>query len=201
MTFALGAGGLLALYYSLRFVSAPVDDFRSAVKSGATLSLATAGMLAEAPLLIVWGLILSTLGDWALSRDGPLAMAMGILFFGAAQTFYIWLFWGAGLGTVAPFVIGFVAIGMGLLLPRDMGLILRGMVVLYTGLLLSMAYLAYSTGNSWLMGGAILFVLSDALIGLELLGLQGTAARVVSHAVWLTYWPAQLCLLVGVWPG
>ena len=148
-------------------------------------------------------LVFSALGDFFLSRDGQMVFFAGILAFSLAQLFYvITMIYGVPDANYPPHWFRFAlmvlaAIGF-FLIPHDMPLSLRIAILSYGCVLLTMTWFAVLSG-SWLLGlGAVLFVLSDLMIGLGLDDrLSDKLGPKLSQGVWLTYWPAQALLVWG----
>ncbi|MEM9211033.1 MAG: lysoplasmalogenase family protein [Pseudomonadota bacterium] len=212
-------GAVLAGLYQAKFVGVPVSWLRSAIKTFSILGFAMAfavlapGYLDDTefvyrqeanPLLyLVAAFGLSAFGDFFLSRDGENAFFFGILAFGLAQFFFIvailvglqgihfapyWYRW-----TIAG--LAFVAL---IFLPRSLSVRVRFAILSYGAALLSMGWFAVQTQSPWIIGGAGLFILSDAMIAVGLYdNLPKHVARLFDQAVWATYWPAQLLLAWG----
>lgn len=196
---------VLAATYQVRFVTAAESDLRSVFKTGSVLALALIAHLAQAPSLIIPALLFSAMGDWALSRVGANWFLAGICAFGLAQIAYaitfapdlVMAFFGFDV-VGHPAIIGlFVVAVLAALALRGHRPVFRIAVAVYAALLLLMFLAAIETGHVMLWLGAGLFVLSDALIGLQLLA-PNLWSRILPHAVWATYWPAQVLLLAGV---
>lgn len=199
------AGGLLALIHWLRYLDAAPGLARSVTKAGSVALLAPAAALGGAPALAALGLALSSVGDWALSRDGNRAFAAGVGFFALAQICYIvtlgpnmpGLAW--GLVTMFPLLALLLLVLLALatrVLPQKLGFPLRFLMVLYGALLVVMAALAVNTGDPALAAGGLLFLVSDLMIVATLFDAEGGVGW-LRHGVWLTYWPAQALLAWG----
>lgn len=198
---------VMALVYGARYADAPPSLARSGLKTGSVLVLALWAIAAQAPMSVVLALALSALGDWALSRAPALMFAAGVLAFCAAQVAYVLAFQpglpdalmrlelghlpGAGL---LLFVGGLVAAAL-----SDRSLAVRALVGLYAVLLMLMAAAAWSTGVPLIIAGAALFVVSDALIGWQMLdrGLPAGLRATLPLAIWASYWPAQALIATG----
>ncbi|MBV2358294.1 lysoplasmalogenase [Thalassococcus sp. CAU 1522] len=195
----------LAMTYQLRFVMAAVSDARSVTKTASVLALAATAVLAQAPLLVVLALLFSAAGDWALSRSSRLAFLLGISAFAFAQICYIAQFKpdivevliAVEINREQPF-LGLVVLGGAMTAAlKGHPVPLRMAAGLYTVLLLAMALAAWQTGDWALRIGALLFVLSDAMIAVELMD-DRLFANVLPRAIWVTYFAAQSLLLYGV---
>lgn len=147
--------------------------------------------------LVVGALVFSWLGDNA----GGIALVAKILFFLVVQGFYIAAFWPRRQHSVwrrplavAPYVLAGVAMTLAVA-PDAGGLLVPVMVYLLA--LLAMAVLA--TGLNWYTTvGGICFVVSDAVLGLQLLTDGRLAFPFAGVVVMLTYLVAQLFLVWGV---
>ncbi|MFW2542170.1 lysoplasmalogenase family protein [Primorskyibacter sp. 2E107] len=181
---------------------------RSAVKTTAiaalvlwALSLGAYGLAAA--------LAFSAFGDWFLSRPGPRAFLYGMAAFAAAHLVYIGLFVAILNQTGAPpwpdprFRGALLLFGLGLWMAarilRAAGP-MRRPVALYGAVLLVMAVLAMMmppNDAGHLIGlGAVLFVISDVLIGRERF-LQ-TRWPGQGLAIWALYCTAQACVAMGL---
>lgn len=153
------------------------------------------------PLLL--GLVLSMLGDIALTRDDVSSFALGLLAFLVAHLAYIWAFapqwfhvWGVLVVALAlaPFAaLSFPRARRGAV--RDEGARLGHAMTVYLLVLLAMALAAGATGRILLVLGGILFALSDLVLALD----RFDAPRARSHVVVMsTYHVAQAAIVLGV---
>ncbi len=180
---------------------------RTVLKALGVLPLAAlAAVRRDAPgaPLLATSLLAHSVGD-VLLETGPLLAGMAA--FGIGHLGYARLFSGlrrswdeAGAG--AKVRLGLLALAGALLLahlaPRLEGAFAFA-VPIYALLLLAMAMLAQVTrrGAPWVAGGAFLFVLSDALLALDLFSGPLPGSR---ELVWPIYWSAQAAITLG-WLG
>ncbi|RWN43194.1 MAG: lysoplasmalogenase [Mesorhizobium sp.] len=182
---------------------------RSAAKTLAVAMLAVLAGLQGGPLLLVAALALSAAGDAFLSRDGEKAFLGGLASFLVAHIVYVALFLrsGGGLGVLgAEPWRGAIALAMALFvvimlaaLWRRVGPSLRIPITVYIAAILAMGISALTTSNMWVIGGAVLFMVSDGLLATE----KFLVAAISPHrawmrfAVWALYYAAQLATTLG----
>ncbi|TIM18234.1 MAG: hypothetical protein E5Y74_27125 [Mesorhizobium sp.] len=182
---------------------------RSAAKTLAVAMLAVLGGLQGGPLLLVAALALSAAGDAFLSRDGEKAFLGGLASFLVAHIVYVALFLrsGGGLGVLgAEPWRGAIALAMAVFvvimlaaLWRRVGPGLRIPITVYIAAILAMGISALTTSNMWVIGGAVLFMVSDGLLATE----KFLVAAISPHrawmrlAVWALYYAAQLATTLG----
>jgi uncharacterized membrane protein YhhN len=187
MTFVLlAAAAAFALIYWVRFAghdegSHPMAG--TAAKTASTALLAAAGTLANAPELIITGLALGAIGDFALSRPGTAAFLAGMAAFAAGHLAYTWAFWtrAADLGFTAPTPGQWVAFAV------IIGAMAATVLILPPG-----------AGRKDILLGAGLFLLSDALLALRMFAVTAPKPRLaLGLAVWPAYWMGQALILIG----
>lgn len=201
--------GALALWYLLAFVGAAPSRERSMVKAGAVAALAGLAMMYLAPLWLILALACSAAGDWALSKDGDRPFLLGMAAFFAAHLAYLGHFAGLGadlahLSDRWPAALALMASSVAVLawLWPVLGSF-RVPVAAYVAAILAMGLFALAlplSGGSWLiLGGALSFILSDAILAAEKFRLSGdnAFARPAAHLVWIFYWVAQILILYG----
>lgn len=187
----------------------PPSLARSAAKTLAVAMLAVLSALQGGPLLLVAALALSAVGDAFLSRDGEKAFLGGLASFLIAHIVYVALFLrsGDGLGVLgAESWRGAIALAMAVFviitlaaLWRRVGPGLRVPIAVYVVAILAMGMSALTTSSSWVIGGAVLFMASDALLATE----KFLVAAISPHrawmrlAVWVLYYAAQLAITLG----
>lgn len=195
---------LLAVWYLIRFPSAPPSGRKSAVKTGAVaalvplLALSAAG---SAPWLVVAGLALGALGDYFLSRPGEGAFLAGMGAFAGGHLAYAAAFWALGQGVIL-WPLGAVALSalalgaLFLIAPRAGAL--AWPVRLYILVILAMVLAALTVAAPLALPlGAVLFMASDFVLALVLFVLpEGGAKRLAATLVWALYWPAQALIAV-----
>lgn len=197
----LSAAGLAAASYFLVGELAP--DARLALKALAVLPLALVAWLSRAPggPLLAAALLAHATGD-ALLEAGPLLPALAA--FGVGHGLYALLFAGARrpweeTDAAAKLRLGLLALAGAVVLFRIAPGLQGPLAVAVPGyalLLLTMAALAQVSdrGARWLAAGALLYVLSDSLLALDLFaGPLGAA----DGAIWPTYWAGQAAMTVG----
>ena len=196
------AAGVLYLF----IVEARVSLARSAIKTASILLLAMLSAVRGGPFLLTAGLLLSSLGDAFLSRNGERAFMGGLASFLVAHLCYITLFSlaGGGYGLILVdlwrmVVAGFMLAMMVVLLPR-VGPSLRGPVLAYGLAILMMGLSALTLDNYWILAGAILFMASDAILAAERFLTSGVSPNRLAMriAVWMAYYAAQLTITLGV---
>lgn len=161
--------------------------------------------------LLLLALVLCLAGDFFLSLKGDAAFLAGVGAFALGHVAYIALFLTHPLAE--PAVIGqmpFVLVAVALLgtaaivapiLFRGAGP-LRFAVLGYVPMIVGMgiAGLGFALQMPLVSIGALLFVASDLVLGLEMFVLKsGTwAARLAPFWVWATYWSAQVLIVLGL---
>ncbi|MBA1144908.1 lysoplasmalogenase family protein [Mesorhizobium neociceri] len=182
---------------------------RSAAKMLAVAMLAVLAFMQGGPLLLVAALALSAVGDAFLSRDGETAFLGGLASFLAAHILYVPLFLrsGGGLdvlgtetwrGAIALAMAAFVVIMLAALW-RRVGPGLRLPIAVYIAAILAMGISALTLDNPWVIGGAVLFMASDALLAAEKFLVPAIAPyrAGIRYAVWALYYAAQLAITLG----
>lgn len=147
----------------------------------------------------------------ALSALGDVLLALGNRFFihglGAflvAHLVYINLFrsmWPKPVVLTPRMLIGLVglfgwSIAVTVILLPKLDFTTGPAIPMYVGALTAMAACAFpvANGNNWIAGGAILFVISDSLLGLNRFH---TKIPNIGYVVWITYYLAQFCIFTG----
>ena len=197
-------GGVLAVLYGARFAGAVPSAAKSAVKTGSVAALALGAVAAGAPGLIALGLVLGALGDLFLSRPGTRVFLAGMAAVAAGHLAYAAEFlvpgaWPPLLPTVALLVLALSTEAW--LAPRTGALRwpVRGYVAVIT--LMALAALTLPEGRGLARAGALLFLLSDLLLALELFVLtEGRAKRIAVPGLWAAYWTGQALILWGTAP-
>lgn len=202
----LAAGAALALLYGAGFAGRPPSKVKSAVKTGSVLALALAALPAGAPGPVVAGLALGAAGDFFLSRPGTRAFLAGMAAFAAGHLAYAGAFLAAEEPpfVAAPLLPGLLLVALGLstelwLAPRTGALRwpVRGYVAVI--ILMALAALTLPGGRGLALGGALLFLLSDLILALDLFVLAGDGAkRVAARTLWACYWSGQALILAGM---
>ncbi|MDI3335376.1 lysoplasmalogenase [Defluviimonas aestuarii] len=193
---------LLATLYEIAFCWRETSWPKSVIKTGSVAVLALAAPGLAAPMLIVAGLALGALGDFFLSRPGEKAFLAGMAAFAAGHLAYAAEFWTPG--TLPPLVPALVLLALGIstefwLAPRTGAL--RWPVRAYVGVITLMALAALTLGQDRqvTLWGAVLFVLSDLFLSLDLFVVKSPGLnRLLSHALWAAYWSGQALILLGM---
>lgn len=186
---------------------------RSAVKTLAVAFLALLAVLENGPLLLVAALAASALGDAFLSREGEPAFLGGLASFLVAHLLFAALFLatspGAGatmletprLAILAVMVVatGWLAFRLRAAAPND----LRLPVTVYAAAILGMGIASLAVPGPWVVLGAVSFMASDALLGIEkfLVIPNGVVRIAMRYAVWVLYYLAQVLITLGILLG
>jgi uncharacterized membrane protein YhhN len=182
---------------------------RTAMKTLSIALLAVLAAVERGPLLLVAALALSALGDAFLSRDGDRAFLAGLASFLVAHLVYIALFYLSGesfaILTAEPWragVVGVMAVFSLVMLARLLPVVARDMrlpIVAYVAAILAMGVAALTLGNLFVIGGAVLFMASDAILAAEkfLMASLSPRRRPARLAVWVLYYAAQLLITLG----
>lgn len=194
---------LAAVGWWATLLVSPVSRWVVGVKALAVLplaALALARRVDAGPLLGI-ALLAHSCGDLLLEVAPFLA---AVAAFGIGHLLYAATFarsrrpWEAVAGG-AKLALGALALALGLLLPRILAAApaeLRAPIGGYALLLGGMAALAQVAGRGqpWVAVGALAFVASDALLGLDRFGGGLPAVRAV---VWPLYWGGQAAIALG----
>lgn len=201
---------VLSLGYGLFWAARPISAIRSALKSGSMVLLAAGFWVAGVADLLIWALLLCSLGDYFLSRAGERAFLFGMIAFAAGHLLYVPLFFALGaelnmlftrLAVAAPLAV--TGLVMARVLWHRTGQ-LRLPVTIYVGVILTMALVGLSlpsTGGLMLtMVGVGLFAGSDMILAFEKFVLTDShpVRRYTPYAVWWSYWLAQVLIGAGV---
>lgn len=202
--------GALALIYLGVFCFRAVSWPKTIVKTGSVIILAMIAWLADGSGWLIGALVFCALGDFLLSREDDRSFLAGVGAFSLGHVAYIILFLSQPAAQIEQLIEGpkayilaglvILAVGMArVLLPRAGDL--AGAVVAYIPVICGMgiAALMLPFGGQWmwLLPGALLFVVSDFVLALEMFVLPKSAMlrRFTPFVIWLTYWGAQFCLL------
>ena len=204
-------GAILALSIGLAVLYGAVFCYRgqsvpkALVKTFATLALTAWAWMAGGPVVLVAALALSAAGDAFLAGDGDRWLLPGMAAFFAAHVAYMLLFWdimpgtSAGWQTGAQIVLALVAAGyLGWLLPY-LGK-MRLPVIAYTAIILMMGAgaIALAPTNTLILVGALMFILSDAILAWQLFREPGRQNVAASVTLWLLYFGGQVLIALGV---
>lgn len=195
----LGLIGLgLSLAYLGWFAARPEASWAAtALKTGAVLALVAAGLWGAAPGVIVLGLLLGAVGDFALSRPGERWFLAGMAAFGLGHLAYAVGFyagsWPEPLWAVL--ALGLLVASTELWLrPRTGALMwpVRG----YVAVIAVMALAALTRTPGPMLAGVVLFAASDLLLAIERFVLAPGPGW-LRRAVWIAYWSGQALILLG----
>ena len=196
-----------ALY--LTIVRRPPSYRRTAVKTASVALLGVLVLVAGGPTLLAAALVLSALGDLFLAEDGDRAFVSGLAAFLSAHLVYVALFGMAGGGGEAiaaepvrlagAVIILLFAAGMfhrlRPALPRHLVL----PVGLYVAAIMAMGLTAVTLPSLAVIAGAVLFIVSDAVLaaGRFLIPAGSPRQALVAPAVWVFYYVAQVAITLG----
>lgn len=200
----LAISAIFALIYGAWLCNQPESALRTTIKTAAIGILALIAALGGGPMLLILALGLSSLGDFALSRQGERAFLIGLGSFALAHLFYILLFTGLAIGLPAilpALVLVAYAVSTEVWLAPYTGE-MRGPVRLYVVLITGMglAALALPGALVWALIGAGAFMASDTLLAIQLfrLGPDSRWHAAIARALWALYYGAQLLILWAI---
>ncbi|MBD3663759.1 lysoplasmalogenase [Sulfitobacter aestuariivivens] len=196
-----GASALLYWGFSLR---EGTSWFRSSVKSLALVPLVVLALVLSAPLVAA-ALALCSLGDVFLSRSGERFFLAGLISFALGHLAWIAVFvleLGATPDQLNSVSMGLAVLAMSLhalfmirvLLGRAGEL--RLPVAIYIAIIMTMGVAALATQSPMVIIGAVLFMASDTLLGLQtfILAKGGPFERAANILIWPLYWVAVAIL-------
>lgn len=195
-------GLLAALLYAAVFCYRGPSGAKTLVKAVPLVSFALAGLATFAAPLVIVALLLSAVGDIALSRPGPRAFLVGLVGFAAAHLAYVLHFislsGGVSTGLVALPIVVFAISTEFWLTPHTGDL--RWPVRVYVLLISLMGLTALGLpGLPLAVFGAAAFIASDTILALQLFRMQEGARWQVPASVvlWGLYVGGQLAILAG----
>ncbi|MBV7377903.1 lysoplasmalogenase family protein [Maritimibacter dapengensis] len=206
----LAWAGILAAMTYLPLTEDRPNLFRSVVKALPLLLFSVAAYVTGQGVFLIAGLVLSSFGDFALSRDGEAAFLYGLASFALAHLLYILHFMqlaGAPLWeafwvnpAMAIFLVAYGILAEIWLVPYAAGLRLavRVYVVLIT--LMGIAALAMPIGLAFV--GAAFFIASDTLLALQMFRMAEENPLVgrIGWAVWISYIAGQAMIMTASVP-
>jgi len=199
--------GLAVAVAYLPMTESPVSWRRSAVKTVPLLVFALAATLAGSPWLLVLGLLLSAIGDFALSRRGEAAFLAGLGGFAAAHIAYVALFlalsgrplWAAfanhpGLALLLLAVTGSTELWLAPWTGK-----LRGPVRVYALIITLMGLAALTLPLGAVALGAGLFIASDVMLAFQLFRMKDDDPLLgrLGWGVWSFYIAGQALIFAG----
>lgn len=182
---------------------------RTAVKMLGVGLLAALTLIENGPPMLFGALVLSAFGDAFLSREGDRMFLAGLASFLLAHLFYVVLFWTEGGGVAllsgeiwrlvlaaAIVVVAVVVLG---LLVRRVKPALRSPIFAYVLAVLAMGLAALTLERPWVIGGALLFMVSDALLATERFIISAVSPHRawLRQAVWALYYVAQVIIALS----
>ena len=188
---------LLSAVAGLGYLALP----HAIVLKGLSVTLLAILALQARRRLLALGLLISSCGDVLLGFGNRYFLA-GLATFLCAHLVYIVLFLGRRRkprsDVAFPLLMAIYGIAFGAWLAPSLGS-LRVPVFLYIAAILTMAAAAYRANyrSPWVLCGAILFVISDSLLGA---GRFKTPVPLGGILVWCTYYAAQCAITLGVLP-
>jgi uncharacterized membrane protein YhhN len=183
---------------------------RTVAKTAGVALLAVLAIIEQGPWLLVAALALSAVGDACLAHDGERPFLAGLASFLAGHLAYLALFvavgQGLGLLTAEPWRLALdavVTLAALLLLRRlfpAVGTDLRVPVGVYVAAILAMMFAASTVADPLVVGGAALFVVSDAILATQKFLLrEGSRHHAwAGPAVWVLYFLAQTAITLGL---
>lgn len=199
----------LALVLGLSYLFAPgLTDYptRALIKTAPIWILAWVAFR-QAPttirLPLALALVFSGFGDFALASPMAQSFPLGMLAFLIGHLFYLWIFtrqlrpWRQldnSRRLMVGLLAGYAIVMGGLILPRT-GVLMPAIAVYFAILSLMAAASFAGLAPRWTRLGALLFVLSDTLIGIDrfLVPLEFRHIAVMS-----TYYAAQVLIMAGL---
>lgn len=203
----LSLGSVIAALAYLGMLRWPESRRRTVIKTAAVGLLALMAAILDSPVMLVVALTLSGLGDAFLARDGDRRFIAGLASFLLAHLAYAWLFVDrahlplAMVELAAMAAILMAAVSVGVVLFRHAG-DLRVPVAIYAVAIAAMGMTSVLVGG-WVVAGALMFMASDTLLGLEkfVLAPDSHVRRLAAPAVWILYYLGQAAICYGIVTG
>ena len=199
----LAFGALAALIYGVFYCYRPQSFGKSVVKTLPMVAWAAAVAVSFGANALVLALGLSAIGDLVLSRDGRRPFLLGLVAFSLVHFAYSWHFWGLGGGTLSVSLLlpAIVTLGLSteIWLSPYTG-VLRWTVRAYVVLICAMGVAALGLdARPWTMIGALLFILSDTLLAIQLFRMAPNTKthHAVSVVLWGFYAVGQFLIIAG----
>lgn len=201
--------GIIAAIIYLPFSENPPNWGRSLAKTVPLVALAAAAWIAGGPVLLVLALVLSALGDFALSRAGMRPFIAGLTAFAAAHIFYLILFTTlSGRGPYMAFFdqpllalfLAWVAISTEIWLVPHTGPTLRWPVRAYVLAVTLMALAALTLPLGTVAIGVAYLVASDVIVAYRNFRMDpdDPLSGRAGWLLWGLYIAGQSMILVGV---
>jgi uncharacterized membrane protein YhhN len=200
----LVVGVLASLIYAVFFCHRSPSVLKTVVKTIPMPAFAAAVAVSFGSWVVVVALLLSALGDLALSRDGEKAFLVGLISFAAAHVAYVVYFWDIGAGPLAMPVLLMALVVVALSTERWLSPFtesLKWPVRAYVVIICAMGATAFGLVDRPLaVAGAVAFMASDTLLAIQLFRMKSDASqqRMVSTALWVLYAGGQFLIVAGV---
>ncbi len=196
-------GLLAALLYAAVFCYRPPSLWKTVVKSLPMPAFAAAVAVSFGYGAVVIALLLSAVGDLALSRDGDRPFLVGLIAFALGHVVYVAHFWtlsgGALPASAVLLALAVFALSTEWWLSPHTGE-MRWPVRIYVAIICAMGLTALGLdGRPMAVMGAVAFMASDTLLALQLFRMKADAPlqRVVSIALWVLYAGGQFLIVAG----
>lgn len=193
---------VIAVIYGGFFRSTKGSNLGSFLKTTPLVLLAVYVGIKDGHSLLIAALILSALGDLALSRTGQPAFLAGLISFAIAHIMYSLLFaqYFENANTVAAVVL-ILLCGSSFywLIPYTKSL--RAPVVFYIAIISIMTFFAFSSSiNMMVLLGVVAFVISDLMLSIRMFraGEKTPIAEALNIGVWVFYFGGQLMITLGL---
>ncbi|MFI5626954.1 lysoplasmalogenase [Nocardioides sp. NPDC051685] len=155
---------------------------------------------------LIGALFFGMLGDISMNGPSTRHFLGGVGFFFVGHLAYAVTFLSLGLDAPAWSWVGFaVALVLGLPMRRVLagahqmgGRPMAAALVAYSLVISAMLVLGWLTGSIWIAAGALIFVVSDTLIGLNLAEHGNQPPRLTNLAIMVTYHVGQALITAGV---
>lgn len=201
-----------ALVYGVALNRAAPSPLRTATKTAGLAGLSLAAALIGLPWLLVVALAASALGDALLAGPGERRFMAGVGAFAVAHAAYVPLFLELGAWQAMPGSLRLAAMAalvaaaswlLAVVLWRHLGALrwpLTGYFVIILAMGLSAWAMPGSSGGLAITAGAMAFVLSDMVLGIELFRLQDGSPwrRLTGPLIWALYFGGQALIAWGV---
>jgi len=185
---------------------------RSIVKTLAVGLLAVLAAMQGGPWLLVLALALSAAGDFYLSHNGDRSFVAGLTRFLCAHLAFTALFLTIGDGygayaetplrAIAAAIVVACGLGMLVALTRRVGPSLKLPITAYVLAILAMVTSALTLDLPLVIAGALLFMMSDTLLSIEMFLLPAISQhrKWMPYAIWGLYYVGQLFITLGLVP-
>ncbi|WP_298569482.1 lysoplasmalogenase [uncultured Aliiroseovarius sp.] len=199
--------GLMCAAAYLPLTSASASWSRSIIKTVPVLAFSFAAYAGGVGPFLVAALFLSALGDFGLSRDGDGPFLYGLSAFALAHLVYILHFmsvsnaplWDAfSSAPVAAIILVALMVSTELWLATHTGH-LQWPVRIYVVIIGAMGLAALTLPFGWMVIGAVLFIVSDVILAINLFRMSDTHHHRMKagYAVWTLYVAGQVLILWG----